>query len=116
MNAVMSHGEDQLSTEALVHARKVARWMVQGILPSPEHAARATRTIEAFAKSELAHDAGLHFDDARRILQAGSMGVLPSQALCVETSEQIEEALDYVRNGMHTADAMRGRFMGMRAS
>lgn len=115
MNAVMSH-DDQRATEALVHARKVARWMVQGILPSAEHAARATRTMEALASSELAHEAGLQFDGVRRILQAGSMGVLPSQALCVETSEQIEEALDYLRNGMHTADAMRGRFMGMRAS
>ena len=26
------------------------------------------------------------------------------------------KALDYMRHGMHSADAMRGRFMGMRAS
>jgi len=116
MNAVLSHGGDQPSAEELVHARKVARWMVQGILPSAEHAARATRTIEALANSDLAHDAGLQFDGVRRILQAGSMGVLPTQKLCIETSEQIEEALDYMRHGMHSADAMRGRFMGMRAS
>jgi len=116
MNAVMSHVEEQPSAEALVHARKVARWMVQGILPSAEQAARATRTLDAFANSELAHEAGLEFDGARRILRAGSMGVLPSQEQCIATSEQIEEAIDYLRHGMHSADAMRSRFMGMRAS
>ena len=74
------------------------------------------KTIVSKRDTRSFTDQTISEETLRRILQAGSMGVLPSQALCVETSEQIEEALDYVRNGMHTADAMRGRFMGMRAS
>ncbi|TXI24239.1 MAG: hypothetical protein E6Q67_03195 [Roseateles sp.] len=92
----------------LVQARKALLWMRSGIMPSQVNAREAQLAVTEFMR-DFEETVDVSF--AKRVLGMIAAGISPSAENCMTAADEVETALDVLRNG-HSA-GLRERFERM---
>lgn len=80
--------------ESVIHARKMVRWMGQGVVPSQENANLAQGALRDYIASG---DGDVNPRVAVRVTGAIAMGILPSEQMCNDAAEEITQVIDSMR-------------------
>lgn len=97
--AIQAHCQRQLEKEpgdadlqALKQAKRLVRTMSAGIVPNPQDASAALKTLQAVsAQTNLAQESSI--DTAIQVLSALRMGMLPTAQRCNSAEQQIDKLM-----------------------
>lgn len=82
----------QAMLEDLRQARRVVRWMAQGVMPEAGLIKAVQEVLDEVIRSGLLVDLG----PGTRTLAAARMGVVPTQQACLELDRHIERIMDQI--------------------